>query len=150
MLGVGALSENKHKVVKVLTSLQFSMCFFSPSTVFLLTLLHFGQVTLPLATICSCQRSSWLPGERGRMTGGERVSLLTHEQQELVSLSHLEGTREAPSWWRGWGVSGPRWLEPSRPRQHRLHPNLEYARLYTYIQVSVTSSSRKTSDFLIN
>lgn len=46
----------------VLTSLQFSMCFFSPSTVFLLTLLHLGQVTLPLATICRCQRSSWLPG----------------------------------------------------------------------------------------
>lgn len=44
-----------------LTSLQFSMCFFSPSTVFLLTLLHFGHVTLPLATIWSCQRSSWLP-----------------------------------------------------------------------------------------
>ena len=46
---------------KIHTIRQFSMCFFSPSTVFLLTLLHLGHGTLPLATICSCHRSSWLP-----------------------------------------------------------------------------------------
>lgn len=43
------------------TSLQVSRCFFNPSTVFLPTLLHFGQLTLPFAKIWSCHFSSWLP-----------------------------------------------------------------------------------------
>jgi len=60
--------------VGVLTSLQFSMCFFSPSTVFLLTLLHFGHVTLPLATIWSCHCSSGLPGGRRQNISCLRLS----------------------------------------------------------------------------
>lgn len=44
-----------------LTTRQFSICFFSPSTVFLLTLLHLGHVTRPLPRIISCHLSSWLP-----------------------------------------------------------------------------------------
>ena len=73
--------------VQTLTNLQFSMCFFSPSTVFLLTLLHFGQVTRPLATICSCQRSSWLP------VGCEHISFIALSRCSLRSLNRIRSSR---------------------------------------------------------
>lgn len=50
------------------TSLQAPMCFFRPSTVFLPTRLHLGQVTRPFARICSCQVSSWLPAKKQKLS----------------------------------------------------------------------------------
>lgn len=48
-------------ISRVLTCLQFSICFFSPSTVFLTTARHVGHVTRPLSWISSDHRSSILP-----------------------------------------------------------------------------------------
>lgn len=82
---------NQHMLLKtncwVLTSLQFSMCFFSPSTVFLLTLLHLGQGTLPLATIWRCQRSSWLPG--GRQQRQERKKLDSYTVEKPCDIPDM-------------------------------------------------------------